>query len=208
MSNDFAKKKLLENLVTEGISSSKVLDAIKKVPREKFVLQSLISSSYENKALPIEKNQTISQPFIVAYMTEQLKLMDYMKVLEIGTGSGYQAAILSQLVKSVYTIEIHEELFKIASKRFSKMSYKNIFLKHGNGSKGWDDNSQFDRIIITAALSKPSISLFSQLKNKGILLAPITDAFGEQYLVSFNKAGGKITKKTLLPVKFVPFLEN
>ena len=208
MSNDFAKKKLLENLETEGISSSKVLDAIKKVPRENFVPHSLINSSYENKALPIEKNLTISQPFIVAYMTEQLKLMDYMKVLEIGTGSGYQAAILSKLVKSVFTIEIHEELFQIASKRFSKMSYKNIFLKHGNGSKGWGDNSQFDRIIITAALSKPSINLFSQLKNKGILLAPIRDTFGEQYLVSFTKAGDKITKKTLLPVKFVPFLEN
>ena len=174
MSNDFAKKKLLENLETEGISSSKVLDAIKKVPRENFVPHSLINSSYENKALPIEKNQTISQPFIVAYMTEQLKLMDYMKVLEIGTGSGYQAAILSKLVKSVYTIEIHEELFQIASKRFSKMSYKNIFLKHGNGSKGWVDNSQFDRIIITAALSKPSINLFGQLKNKGILLATLS----------------------------------
>jgi len=185
-----------------GIRDADVLEAMRTVPRHLFVPINLKRSAYTDQPLPIGHNQTISQPYIVAYMTESLQLKKNEKVLEIGTGSGYQAAVLGEIVDSVYTIEIVEPLLKSAEKKLDKLGYKNIFCKVGDGYLGWPEASPFDAIIITAAPPRIPEPLIDQLKEGGRMILPVGEWYQE--LVLITKKNGKISKKKLLPVRFVP----
>ena len=187
---------------SRGVVDEYVLLAMKKVPRHEFVPEDLQSEAYIDDPLPIGESQTISQPYIVAYMTEQLKLKKTDKVLEIGTGSGYQAAILAEIVDSVYTIEIIDELAKEAEATLQKMNYKNVFVKSGDGYKGWPSEAPFDAIIITAAPTKIPQPLVDQLTTGGRMILPLGNLYQE--LVLLTKTENGIQKKTLLPVRFVP----
>ena len=194
----------LENQV---IIDKKVLNAIRCLPRELFVAPELIKSAYVNAPLPINCGQTISQPFIVAYMTEKLELKPTDKVLEIGTGSGFQAAVLSQLVQEVYTIEIYQELSQQTQELLEKLGCKNIKYKVENGKLGWPEYAPFDAIIITAVASEVPLLLLEQLKVGGRMILPLELDSGEQYLVLITKSlEGKVTKRKLIPVRFVPLL--
>lgn len=189
-------------LKRRGISDPKVLRAMSKVERERFVPESLKNRAYDDGPLPIGEGQTISQPYIVAYMTEQLNLKGDERVLEIGTGSGYQAAILAEIVKEVYSIEIIETLSKRAEKLLSELGYKNIKLKCGDGYFGWKEYAPFDAIIITAAPPKIPEPLIEQLKVGGRLIAPVGDTYQELVLITKTEKG--IIKESLIPVVFVP----
>ncbi|MGC8928077.1 MAG: protein-L-isoaspartate(D-aspartate) O-methyltransferase [Myxococcota bacterium] len=184
------------------IKDTKVLNAMNKVPRERFVPESLKDRAYDDGPLPIGEGQTISQPYIVAYMTEQLRLKGEEKVLEIGTGSGYQAAILAEIAKEVYTIEIIETLSKRAEKTLTELGYKNIKFKVGDGYFGWKEFAPFDAIIITAAPHKIPDTLIEQLKVGGRLIAPVGDMYQELVLITKTENG--ITRESLIPVIFVP----
>lgn len=185
-----------------GVTDSKVLEAMKKVPRHKFVSHDLQDKAYIDDPLPIGEDQTISQPYIVAYMTEQLVLKQSDKVLEIGTGSGYQAAVLAEIVDSVFTIEIIDVLAKQAEKTFKELKYNNIFVKSGDGYLGWPSEAPFDAIIITAAPTKIPQPLLDQLNINGRMILPLGRLFQELVLITKTESGMK--KKTLLPVRFVP----
>ncbi len=191
-----------EQIVSRGVKDSKVLDAMRKVPRHLFVPEDVQTLAYIDDPLPIGENQTISQPYIVAYMSEQLELESGDKVLEIGTGSGYQAAILGEIVDSVYTIEIVDVLAKRAQKCLKKLEYTNIFVKSGDGYMGWPTHAPFDAIIITAAPPKIPQPLVDQLKIGGRMILPVGKIFQELILVTRTDTG--IKKKKLLPVRFVP----
>ncbi|MEN8154139.1 MAG: protein-L-isoaspartate(D-aspartate) O-methyltransferase [Acidobacteriota bacterium] len=201
-----ARRDMVERqLRSRGIKDKHVLSAMGKVPREKFVPESEKEKSYMDGPLPIGDGQTISQPYIVAYMTEKLDLEGDEKVLELGTGSGYQTAILAEIVKEVYSIELLQELSTRAENLLkNEMGYKNISFLSGNGSLGWEEHSPFNRIIITAAPERFPEQLFDQLEEGGIAIAPIGDYF--QSLFKYNKNMGKITSTSLLPVSFVPFI--
>jgi protein-L-isoaspartate(D-aspartate) O-methyltransferase len=185
-----------------GVKDQNVLNAMRKVPRHKFVPNHLKKYAYADEPLPIGEDQTISQPYIVAYMTEQLQLEKDNKVLEIGTGSGYQAAILAEIVDSVFTIEIIDVLAKHAEKTLKSMGYKNLFVKSGDGYKGWPEHAPFDAIIITAAPRKIPKPLLNQLKIGGRMILPVGDFAQDLILIMKNEKG--MTQKTLLPVRFVP----
>ena len=163
---------LIEELKIEGIAENNILCAMKKVPREIFVERQFIQQAYENIPLPIDCGQTISQPYVVAYMTACLNLKKTDKVLEIGTGTGYQTAILSHLCQKVYTIEIHGNLLNKAKKRIAKLNLKNIIFKLGNGAEGWQNKVLFDSIIISAASEIIPVKLLENLKNHGCLIMP------------------------------------
>ena len=181
------------------------LAAMNKVAREKFVSQDLQSVAYANRPLPIGYGQTISQPFIVALMTDLLRLKPGDSVLEIGTGSGYQAAILAELVKRVFTIEIVPELAKEASERLKRLGYAQIEARIGDGYFGWKEHAPFDAIIVTAAPMQIPPPLVEQLKPGGRMVIPIGGRFMTQYLVLVEKAqDGKISMREMLPVQFVP----
>jgi len=194
-------------LETEGIKDQKVLKAIRHLPRELFVAPELSKNAYINTPLPIDCGQTISQPFIVAYMTEQLALKETDKVLEIGTGSGFQTAVLAQLVSEVYTVEVYPELSQKAQKLLDKLGYQKVKYRIGDGKLGWKEWAPFDKIIITAvALEIPPL-LVEQLKVGGKMILPLTNSLGEQYLILLTKSQtGKIELKQLIPVRFVPLL--
>ena len=190
-----------------GITDEKVLDAFLNVERHKFVLPEYISSAYRDSPLPIEEGQTISQPYIVAFMTEALELDADDKVLEIGTGSGYQAAILAEIVDSVFTIEIFELLGKNARQLFDELGYNNIYTKIGDGYKGWPGHAPFDAIIVTAAPSNIPEPLKKQLAEGGRMIIPVGgDAVQE--LVLLQKKRGKIKQESVLPVRFVPLISE
>jgi len=199
--------KLREQMVEEqirqrGVKDELVLQAMRKVPRHKFVPMELQSMAYNDYPLPIGEGQTISQPYIVAFMTESLGLKGGEKVLEVGTGSGYQAAILAEIAKEVYTIEIIESLAEQAKKRLKEMGYKNIFVKHGDGYLGWPEHAPFDAIIVTAAPKEVPPPLIEQLKVGGRLVIPLGEQYQELVLIEKTKKG--IKRKPLLPVRFVP----
>ena len=185
-----------------GVKDQNVLQAMRKVPRHEFVPDHLKKYAYADEPLPIGEDQTISQPYIVAYMTEQLKLEKDNKVLEIGTGSGYQAAILAEIVDSVFTIEIIDILAKRAEKKLKGIGYKNIFVKSGDGYKGWPKHAPFDAIILTAAPRKIPQPLVNQLKIGGRMILPVGDFAQDLILIVKNEEG--TVQKTLLPVRFVP----
>jgi protein-L-isoaspartate(D-aspartate) O-methyltransferase len=184
-----------------------VLEAMRKVPRHLFVPQAVINQAYEDHPLAIGAGQTISQPYIVAYMTEILELENSDKVLEIGTGSGYQTAVLAEVCDSVYSIEIVGPLAEKASKTLKELGYKNIFIKKGDGYQGWEEHAPYSAIIVTCAPSSVPQALQDQLAEGGRMIIPV----GEQYiqqLVLLEKHAGKITRKKVLPVRFVPMVNE
>jgi protein-L-isoaspartate(D-aspartate) O-methyltransferase len=188
-----------------GVNDDKVIEAMLKVPREIFVPEGEKDNSYFDGPLAIGFGQTISQPFIVAYMTELLEIEGIEKVLEIGTGSGYQTAVLAEIVQEVYTIEIVEELGKKAKNILQdQLYYSNIHFRIGNGREGWPEFSPYDRIILTAAPSDFPRSLFSQLNENGIAIAPVGDFF--QTIMQYRRVKNKINEKSLIGVSFVPLI--
>ena len=199
---------LIEELKIEGIKENNILRAIKKVPREIFVEQEFIQRAYENSALPIDCEQTISQPYIVAYMIDCLNLIKTDKVLEIGTGTGYQTAILSHLCQEVCTIEIHSNLLNKAKKRIVRLNLKNIIFKLGDGAEGWQNKTLFDAIIISAASEIVPAKLLESLKNQGHLIMPKKKSSENQKLLLVKKNNATYLEKELLNVKFVPFLNK
>ncbi len=197
------REDMIQNqIMARGIKDTHVLDAMRKVPRHLFVPPSEVEHAYIDSPLPIGNGQTISQPYIVALMTELLQLKGNEKVLEIGTGSGYQAAILAELCKEVYTIEIIDELAKRAALILNTLGYKNIKVKTGDGYQGWKEYAPFDGIIVTAAPEEVPPPLLEQLKEGGRLVIPLGEYFQELYL--FTKENGKIKKQSIIPVRFVP----
>jgi protein-L-isoaspartate(D-aspartate) O-methyltransferase len=189
-----------------GISDQGVLRAMEEVPREAFVAESDRPDAYRDSALAIACGQTISQPFVVAYMTEQLKLQKRHRVLEIGTGSGYQAAILSRLATEVLTVERFRTLAESARGRLGKLGYHNVEVMVGDGFKIPDNVGQFDRIIVTAAMEQIPESLTDRLAEDGILIAPVGPHHGVQTLVRFTKTATGLARKELVDVRFVPAL--
>ena len=190
-------------LKARGIKDEGVLAAMGKVPREEFVPPESRDASYEDGPLPIGYNQTISQPYIVAFMTEQLRLKPSDRVLEIGTGSGYQAAILAGMVAEVYTIEIVGPLAKDAQSTLQRLGYKNVHAKVGDGYKGWPEAARFDAIIVTCAPDKVPQPLVDQLKDGGRMVIPVGEPFAQQ-LYLLEKKNGQIKESVTLPVRFVP----
>ena len=187
------------------VLDTKVLEAISRVPRHKFVSPDTLEQAYYNTPLPIGWGQTISQPYIVAIMTDLLKLSDKDKVLEIGTGSGYQAAVLSELVQQVYSIEIISPLGKQAEQRFKQLGYKNITTKIADGYYGWQEYAPFDAIIVTAAGTHIPHTLIEQLKPGGKMIIPVGSNLMTQQLLLIDKSiEGKIQTRQILPVRFVP----
>jgi protein-L-isoaspartate(D-aspartate) O-methyltransferase len=199
------QKMVQQQLMPRGIHDERVLTAMAKVPREEFVPENMRGQSYADSALPIGHDQTISQPFIVAYMTEQLRLQPSDRVLEIGTGSGYQAAILAELAKDVYTIEIIEPLAKDASARLARLDYKNAHVKTGDGYHGWPEVAPFDAIIVTCAPDKVPRPLTQQLKEGGRMIVPVGNGLDQQ-LFLLEKKDGQLAERAILPVRFVPMI--
>ena len=193
---------------SRGIHSKAVLDAMNIVPRQLFVPPNVRSLAYEDRPLPIGMNQTISQPYIVAYMTEQIHPKPGMKVLEIGTGSGYQAAVLAQTGCRVYTIELLEPLATNADNTLKKLGYKNVTVRCGDGYLGWPEEAPFDAIIVTAAPEYIPPKLTEQLKEGGIMVLPVGPVNSVQYLKLVTKKGSTTTQTNLLPVRFVPMVEK
>ncbi|MCX8057737.1 MAG: protein-L-isoaspartate(D-aspartate) O-methyltransferase [Ignavibacteria bacterium] len=202
------EKMVNSQIKARGITDESVLDAMRKVPRHLFVPKSRISEAYYDGPLPIGYGQTISQPYIVAYMTEVINPKKCRKVLEIGTGSGYHAAVLAEIVDSVYSIEIITELYKEAKERLEKLGYKNIKLKNGDGYYGWKEHAPFDAIVVTAAAEFVPPPLIEQLKEGGKIVIPIGSPFFTQTLVLVEKREEKIYSKNLMPVRFVPFVRG
>lgn len=190
-----------------GISDQAVLRAMEDVPRENFVAPGFLGSAYADQALPIECGQTISQPFVVAYMTEQLDVGSQHRVLEIGTGSGYQAAVLSRLAREVITIERYRTLADTARERLRALGYANITVCAGDGMAGASDLAPFDRIMVTAAAEEVPGALVAQLADGGKMVLPVGPRHDAQYLVKLTKQpGGELTREELIAVRFVPLL--
>jgi protein-L-isoaspartate(D-aspartate) O-methyltransferase len=190
-------------LMTRGINDARVLAAMAKVPREEFIPADQRTDAYSDGPLPIGYGQTISQPYIVAFMTEQLRLKPSDRVLEIGTGSGYQAAILAELVAEVYSIEIVVPLAKDAERTLQRLGYKNVHVKVGDGYKGWPETAPFDAIIVTCAPDNVPQPLVAQLKDDGRMVIPVGDRFAQE-LYLLEKQDGQLKQSATLPVRFVP----
>ncbi|MDZ7605225.1 MAG: protein-L-isoaspartate(D-aspartate) O-methyltransferase [Cyclobacteriaceae bacterium] len=191
-----------------GVSNKLVLDAMKKVPRHQFVPDAYKSEAYQDRPLPIGMDQTISQPYIVGFMTEAISPGKEDIVLEIGTGSGYQAAVLAEIVKEVYTLEIIPELGKMAKDRLTTMGYTNVHCRVSDGYHGWQEHAPFDAIIVTAAAEKIPQPLVDQLAEGGRMIIPVGPAFDVQNLVLLTRQKGEIKSKRLFPVRFVPFTRD
>lgn len=199
------RKAMVERQIkARGVSDEKVLQAMTTVKRHLFVPESLREDAYRDTPLPIGYEQTISQPYIVAFMTEVLELNEADRVLEIGTGSGYQAAVLAEIVSEVYTIELIEGLANPAAKRLQEVGYKNVTVKCGDGYKGWPRYAPYDAIIVTAAPPEIPQTLIDQLKIGGKMVLPVGVFFQELYLIEKTKDG--TVKKELIPVRFVPMV--
>ena len=199
------QRMVAEQLLGPGrdITNARVLAAMGKVPRHEFVPERLRPMAYQDSPLPIGYNQTISQPYIVAFMTERLEPKATDRVLEIGTGSGYQAAVLSELVAEVNTIEIIEPLAKGAEETLRRLGYKNVHVRAGDGYKGWPEVAPFDGIIVTCAPDHIPKSLIEQLKEGGRMIIPVGE-WHDQKLYLLRKTGGRLEQKAVLPVRFVP----
>lgn len=203
--NGFAEWRRLmvdDQLRARGITDPPVLAAMLKVPRHLFVPPGIVNSAYEDTALPLTLGQTISQPFIVAYMTQALELKGDEKVLEIGTGSGYQAAVLAEIVKEVFTIEILPELAKHAEEVLAGLGYKNIHFRTGDGYLGWSESAPFDAIVVTAAPDHVPQPLVDQLRRGGRMIIPLGRI--DQKLLVIEKGDTGITRRSTIPVRFVP----
>ena len=212
------KIRLVMALRTAGIQDTAVLSAIERVPRDHFIPEAMADQAYEDIAVPIGLGQTISQPFVVAKMTEGLELTDRHKVLEIGTGTGYQACVLSKICRRVYTIERHKPLHALAEQNFKELEIRNVTTLYGDGMKGWPrihgiEQAPFDRIIVTAAArEKPPPALMDQLKVGGIMIAPVGSkdgGAGSQMLKRYKKeAEDTYSIQDVMPVRFVPLLPD
>ena len=204
---DVRKIRLILELRESGISNSDVLSALETIPREKFIPENYRYQAYENIALPIGNNQTISQPYVVAKMTELLEVENNHKVLEIGTGSGYQCAILSKLARRIYTIERIKNLHEKASKIFDELQLTNIVSKHEDGNNGWVEQIPFDRIIFTAATENITNRIFSHIKENGIIVCPIIRD-NKQVIMKYKRKNDKLTSEEFDDVLFVPNLRG
>lgn len=207
---DNAKIRLIMNLRQAGIHDTRVLSAMERVPRDVFVPESFRDRAYEDGALPIGLGQTISQPFIVAYMTESLSIKDGDKILEVGTGCGYQAAVLSKLCRRVYTIERHRPLLHIAEQHFSALKIRNVTAICGDGMQGWAVQAPFDKIMVTASSEVDAPApLLNQLAIGGVLIIPIGAQGQNQVLRKYVRESEEVfAKSDLLPVRFVPLLPD
>jgi len=199
------KRMVAQQLAGPGrdITNARVLAVMSRVPRHEFVPEGLRKEAYEDQPLPIGQGQTISQPYIVAFMTEQLALKPGERVLEVGTGSGYQAAVLAELGAQVFTIEIIEELAKRAATTLQRLGYTNVQARAGDGYQGWPEAAPFDAIIVTCAPEQVPPPLIAQLKDGGRMIIPIGPSWN-QHLVLLRKHGEKLQKQAVLPVRFVP----
>ena len=204
---DVRKIRLILELRESGISNSNVLSALEIIPREKFIPDNYRNQAYENIALPIGDDQTISQPYVVAKMTELLEVEKNHKVLEIGTGSGYQCAILSKLARRIYTIERIKNLYYKSLNIFKELKITNIVSKYDDGNEGWVEQIPFDRIIFTAATKNISNQIFSQIKENGIIVCPIVKE-NKQVIVKYKKINNKIMSEEFDDVIFVPNLKG
>jgi protein-L-isoaspartate(D-aspartate) O-methyltransferase len=203
---DMARQQMLDaHLKQRGIRSSAVLGAMARVPREAFVPESESGLAYADQALAIDCAQTISQPYIVALMTEALAVSRDDRVLEIGTGSGYQTAVLAELAGEVYSVERHAPLSQQAAERLARLGYQNVHLRVGDGSLGWPEAGPYQRIMITAAGSEVPTALWEQLAEGGVLVAPLGDA-EEQVLYAIHKVGGRSERQVLTRCRFVPLV--
>lgn len=201
-----ARNKMVRvQIMDRGVKDKAILKAMTKVPRHLFVPKEYESEAYDDNPLPIGYNQTISQPYIVAYMTEIAKPDPSKKALEIGTGSGYQAAVLAEIVSKVYSIEIVPELARESAERLKKLGYNNVTVKYGDGYQGWKEFSPFEIIIVTAAAEQIPAPLIEQLAENGRLVIPIGAPTAVQELILIEKKNGKIEKSLLTFVRFVPF---
>ena len=218
MTNDPRQIQLIMELRGQGIDDRRVLEAVEKTPRENFVEAPFVNHAYDNSALPIACGQTISQPYVVAYMTQHLDVQPQHRVLEIGTGSGYQAAILSPLCRRVYTVERHRPLLDQARARFAALGLHNVVSKLGDGFLGWPEQAPFDRIILSCAVPQIPPILTQQLKSGGALIAPVgtvpkSDGMApmesfSQRLTKMIRTETGVTEEVLIPVLFVPMLSG
>lgn len=204
------QRERMANLIYRyGVTDSATQQAMRTVPRHEFVAREHVARAYGDHPLPIAHGQTISQPYIVAYMTAVLDLSPGMKVLEVGTGSGYQAAVLAEVGVAVYTIEIFGALAASARERLERLGYDNVVVRHADGHFGWSEEAPFDAVIVTAAPSYIPPALVEQLVPGGRMVIPVGSIYGAQNLILIEKdAGGQVTTRSLMPVRFVPMLKG
>ncbi|MBV8890147.1 MAG: protein-L-isoaspartate(D-aspartate) O-methyltransferase [Alphaproteobacteria bacterium] len=200
------KLRLLMELRRAGIGDARVLGALEKTPRELFVPDSFQDQAYENVALPIGRGQTVSQPYVVALMTEKLEIGERHKMLEIGTGSGYQAAILARLCRRVFSVERHRDLWRDAQRRFAELRLHNVVCRCGDGSRGWPEQTPFDRILVTAAAPDVPTALIDGLIPGGILVAPVGADHRDQQLLRIRRNETGFSTEALGSVRFVPLI--
>lgn len=193
-------------IVARGVKDEKILSVLRSIPRHLFVPPDLQSTAYQDYPLPIGQGQTISQPYIVALMTQLLEVARSDKVLEIGTGSGYQAAVLAELAREVTSVEIHEALAKHARELLNSLGYANVHVLHADGNLGWPENAPYDKILVTAAPSKIPRHLVEQLREGGKLVAPVGDYFQE--LIVLTKTATGVEQQSSIPVRFVPMVDG
>lgn len=202
------QRMVLGQIKARGITNNYTIQAMREVPRHLFVPSGLASSAYNDSPLPIGYGQTISQPYIVAFMTQRIQPRKDFRVLEIGTGSGYQAAILGEIVDSVFTVEIVEELYTSAKKRLESLNYENIQFKLGDGYHGWAEKGPFDAIIVNAAAEFVPPPLVEQLKENGRMIIPVGNPFSTQQLLEVTKDKSEVRSKNLMFVRFAPFTRS
>jgi protein-L-isoaspartate(D-aspartate) O-methyltransferase len=202
------KIRLIMELRRSWVSDTKVLSAIELTPRELFMPEALRDRAYDNVALPIDCGQTISQPLVVGVMTQALRVEERMRVLEVGTGSGYQSAILARLCRRVYAIERYKQLMAQAEKRFAELGLTNITTRVGDGSKGWPEQAPIGRILVTAAAADVPPALADQLDEGGIMIVPVGDEYGDQQVLRVTRTTDGFNHEELLPVRFVPLVEG
>ncbi|MSP83972.1 MAG: protein-L-isoaspartate(D-aspartate) O-methyltransferase [Alphaproteobacteria bacterium] len=205
---DVTRIRLVMDLRSAGVTDVTVLSAIERTPRELFVPEALRDQAYENTALPIACGQTISQPLVVGTMTQELHLNRRMTVLEIGTGSGYQAAILARLCRRVYTIEVHRVLYEDALERFRALQLNNITARLGDGGKGWPEAAPFDRVLLTCAAEEIPQVLLDQLRPDGMMILPLGGQGRVQELMRVTRSGDKVVTERLADVRFVPLVST
>ena len=204
MSNTARKIRMILDLRRYGIRDRRVLEAMERIPRESFIPEQFHDKAYTDMTLPIGRGQTISQPTVVAAMTEALELNDRHKVLEVGTGSGYQAAILSRIARRVYSIERHKPLLQEAEQRLLNLHITNVVTLHGDGTKGWPNQAPFARIMVTAAaFEAPPPDLIDQLEDDGIMVIPMA-----RQIYVYKKSSGGLTRRPLMPADFVPLVDG
>ncbi len=208
MSSDSRKIRLIMHLRSGGVHDTRVLAAIERVPREVFTPESMRDQAYENATIPIGCHQTMSAPLVVGTMTQALEVDERTKVLEVGTGSGYQAAVLSRLCRRVYTIERYRELLEVAEKRFAQLAITNITAKVGDGTLGWREQAPFERIIVTAAATDVPPVLAEQLSIGGVMVVPVDDGTGEPRLLRVVRTDHGLDIVDMGEIRFVPLIAD